>query len=112
MVVAVQLDELYWFARRLHCRTEFTVLTLKLRRLEAAMSDDHRSDEPIEVAQRAQRLDQRCGEVDVTAAYRQADRIQVVHAARTQTAFHSVDRQPELLLPVRREDHCRKMGAR
>ena len=77
-ILAVPLpgdQELYRFARGLHCGGEITGLALKLWRLERTVCDDHRSVQVVEVALGAQCLLDLVGELDVRASCGEANRL-------------------------------------
>ena len=86
-------------------RSEFTILTLELRRLQCAVSDDEWRDKSIEVPSWTQRFDDACGEPDVPTRSRLTP-----HAACTQATFDCVPRQAEVFLPVCRKDHSCEMA--
>src|SRR6266699_770696 len=112
VVVALRDEELCGPADRLDRRGEVARLALELRRLERPVREHYGAIEPPEVALGAQRVLHLVGELHVGAARGEPHRLQIVHAAAKQPAFHRVRRKIEFLLPVGDEHDAREMGAR
>src|SRR5439155_26496163 len=112
VVVAFADEQLHRFAGCLDRRSEFARLALELWCLECAVGDDDGGVELVEMTLRAQRLLDLVGELDIRAARRETNRLQVEETTAAQPAFDRVHREIEVLAPVGDEDHAREMTAR
>ena len=84
---------------------------LELRRFKAAVGDNGRRPQHVNVPYSAQRILRLVIEKNIRTPRRKPDRIQVVHAADTDAAFDEVGGQAEQTMPVRCQKHAGEMGA-
>jgi hypothetical protein len=100
VIVALADPQLDWLACRLHGRVEVPALALELGRLERTVGEDERGVQAVEMALRAELLLHRIGELDVTVALGEPNRLEIVHSAAEERAFEDIERQPSVAQSV------------